>query len=406
MLLRTGFTGGNPAKTGAFRCSTPGVRAIRATTGIFFWLFMLKTGWNPSTVAGIDVLDPDGWSRPHPQSDIFSVIHAWKGRADRHQFTISLIKPKWHPYGIVKFMVERTAVLRRQVLADLAEARRRAASDPALDLRREIAELDRMSRSPWLFATRSMGTISALGSANSFLLQLARSVVDRHGLAEADDRLAGIVARDARTAWIGYAYVNSRYHLLLTKLAGNHGSLRTTRHYTRSMRYRAYSEGQVRKLQDALFSEVGDGRILDPTRLRMLVENGSITPDQEKRLADHRQRTSLGMGCLDPTAPPRQIDPDHRDGALCRIQRCTGCPQGIVFPESMPSLARRQAELEHLRRTMPMAAWEGSSLADESASVEQTLLHFDAGSVEAEVAAWMKKLASGEAVAHGTYPSY
>jgi hypothetical protein len=112
------------------------------------------------------------------------------------------------------------------------------------------------------------------------------------------------------------------------------------------------------------------------------------------------------MGCLDPTAPPRQIDPDHRDGALCRVQRCTGCPHGIVFRESMPSLARRQAELKHLRRTMPMVAWEGSSLADESASVEQTLLHFDAGSVEAEVAAWMKKFDSGEAVVHGTYPSY
>jgi hypothetical protein len=245
-----------------------------------------------------------------------------------------------------------------------------------------------------------------VGNNDSFLLDTARAVVTQNGLDTAEWRLGGVVAKDARLAWIGHAYVHSGYHQLLTKLAGNHGSLRTTRHYIRSMRYRAYSEDQIRKLQDALFAEIGSGRVVDPTRLRLLVENGSITPDQERRLADHRQRTSVGMGCLDPVAPPKQVAPDHRDGALCRVQRCTGCPHGIVFPDSVSPLARRLAELMHLRRAMPMAAWDGSSLADEQDSVGQTLAYFDAGLVEAEVAGWMKKLEEGEIAVHGTYPSY
>src|SRR6202011_710601 len=109
------------------------------------------------------------------------------------------------------------------------------------------------------------------------------------GLDTAEWRLGGVVAKDARLAWIGHAYVHSGYHPLLTKLAGNHGSLRTasprpTRHYIRSMRYRAYSEDQISKLQDALFAEIGSGRVVDPTRLRLLVEKGRITPDQESSL--------------------------------------------------------------------------------------------------------------------------
>jgi len=389
--------------SGALRWFVPG----RAEMAVFFWLFMMGTGWNPSTACGVDASDPDGWWQPHPQSDKFAVIHAWKGRSDRHQFTISMTRPEWHPYRILEFVMERTAPLRLQVQNRLADARRRFADDPGVLLEREIADLEKLSRSPWLFATRVMGTVSGfVGNNDSFLLELARAVVEKNGLDGDDWRLGGIVAKDARLAWIGHVYVHSGYHQLLTMLAGNHGSLRTTLHYIRSTRYRAYSEQRIREVQDALFSEIAGGRVVDPSRLRLLVENGHITPEQERRLMDYRQRTSLGMGCLNPVSPPPQVDPDHRQGALCRVQRCTGCPHGIVFPESMSPLARRQAELLHLRRSMPMTAWQGSSLADEYESVEQTLAHFDAGLVQAEIAEWTTRFNEGGLTVHGTYPSY
>ncbi|WP_407116140.1 hypothetical protein [Bradyrhizobium sp. LMG 9283] len=381
----------------------------RCDTGVFLWLFLLKTGWNLSTACGIDVLDPDGWCQPHPQNELFAVIHAFKRRADRHQFAISMMRPELHPYRILQFMIERTKPLRDRVIADLIETRRRAADDPNLKLGMEIERLERLSRTPWLFVSRgSSGPVSGFmaNGRNRRLLDVARLAAERSGLVDRYSELFSIVTKDARHAWIGHAYVHSRYHLLIAKFAGSHKSLRSTRHYIQSQRYRAHSEAEIRKLQNAVFSEVECGRVVDPTRLGLLVDRGNITSEQERRLLDYRQRTRVGKGCLDPRSPPKEIDPDHPEGAICRVQRCTGCQHGVVFPESMPPLARRFAELLQLKRTMPLASWIGSSLADEYESIEQTLAHFDAGRVSTEVAAWTGKLNSGEIIVHGTYPSY
>src|SRR6202035_1199438 len=105
------------------------------------------------------------------------------------------------------------------------------------------------------------------------VLAVARSVVQKNGLTELYPRLANIGTKDARQAWIGHAFVRSGYDVLLARLAGGHGSLRSTRHYLRSHRYRMHSEAEVRKLQNAIFSEVDGGRVLDPSRLRLLGAN-------------------------------------------------------------------------------------------------------------------------------------
>jgi hypothetical protein len=381
----------------------------RSDTGVFLWMFLLGTGWNLSTACGIDVMDPDGWYQSHPQNELFTVIHAFKRRSRRHQFAISKTRPKWHPYRILKFMIQCTAPLRKRVVEDLAEARRRAAAAPNLDLAAEINRLERLSRTPWLFIGRgSADTVSGFtgNGRNRGLLNVARIAASRNQLTNSYFELSSIVTKDARHAWMGHAYVHSHYHLLITKIAGSHASLRSTRHYIRSRRYRAHSEGEIRKVQNALFSDIECGRVVDPTRLRLLVERGKITSEQERRLQDYRQRTRVGMGCLDPCSPPKEIDPDHPKGAICRVQRCTGCPHGVVFPESMPALARRYAELLQFKRTMPLTSWADSSLADEYESIEQTLAQFESDHVSAEVAVWTAKLNSGEIAVHVTYPSY
>ncbi|MGY4432727.1 hypothetical protein ACVWWO_005204 [Bradyrhizobium sp. F1.13.1] len=381
----------------------------RSDTGVFLWLFLLKTGWNLSTACGVDVLDPDGWYQPHPQVDLLVVIHAFKRRADRHQFAISMTRSPWHPYQIVRFMIERTKPLRDRVLADLIETRLRMTEDPNLDLRAQEERLETLSRTPWLFASRgSAGPVSGFtgNGRNRGLLEVARLAAKRGGLTEDSSKLFSVVTKDACHAWMRHAYVHSNYHVLITSFAGGHRSLQSTRHYIQSRRYRAHSEAEIRKVQNALFSEIASGRVVDPTRLGLLVECGKITPEQEHRLSDLRKRTRVGMGCLDPRAPPKQVDPDHPEGAICRVQRCTGCQHGVVFPESMPALARRFAELLQLKRTMPLASWIGCSLADEYESIEQTLAHFEAGRVSTEVGAWTAKLISGEVIVHGTYPSY
>jgi hypothetical protein len=390
--------------TGALRWFVPG----RSDTAIFLALFLLSTGWNFATATAIDVSSSDQWFQPHPQLESFAVIHAFKNRADRHQFAISMTRPGWHPYRLVEFMIEATAPLRRQVLRELDEMRKAYVEAPSVALGADIDRHERLARSPWLFSSVTVGKVSGFieGSDVTHVSALVRDTVLRHQLETTHPRLLQFKTSDVRDSWIGYAYVRSGYNVLLTRLASQHATSRTLKHYLGFRRYRAYSEGQVRKLQHALFSEIEARRPVDPTRLRLLVENGEITPEQETRLLDLRQRTRLGAGCLDPRAPDKVVAPDHPEGALCRVQRCVGCSKGIVFEESLPALARALAELRHIRRTIPMTAWEGSSFADEHDALEQTLLGFDQARVEVEVAAWTAKLKSGEVQAHASYPNY
>ncbi|MGV7219552.1 hypothetical protein [Bradyrhizobium sp. UFLA05-112] len=390
--------------TGALRWFVPG----RSDTAIFLALFLLSTGWNFATATAIDVSSPDAWSQPHPQVDRFAVIHAFKNRADRHQFAISMTRPEWHPYRLIGYMLEVTAPLRRQVLRELNEMRRKYENTPSVALGADIHRHEGLARSPWLFASVTVGKVSGFieGADGTHVSDLVRETVLRHGLEKTHPRLLQFKTSDVRDSWIGYAYIQSGYNVLLTRLASQHATSRTLKHYLGFRRYRAHSERQARKLQHALFSEIEARRPVDPTRLRLLVANGEITPEQEARLLDLRQRTRLGTGCLNPREPDKVVAPDHPEGALCRVQRCVGCSKGIVFEESLPALARALAELRHIRQTIPMTAWDGSSFADEHDALEQTLLGFDQTRVDAELTSWTAKLKSGEVQAHATYPNY
>lgn len=377
-------------------------------TAVFLWIFLIGTGWNLSTALALDVSHEESWYQPHPHSEGFAVMHAFKNRADRHQFALSMTRPEWHPYKIVRYMIERTKVLRATVRHELAKAQERYQLDPTPENDAAVAKLDARARSPWLYhVINKTGEVSAFNNNDStHLNSLVRTVVEKHGLAEDHPSLMSMSTSAARDAWIGHAYVQSGYHVLLTRLASQHATARTLKHYLRSKRYRARSEHEVRKVQDAVFAEISSGRVVDPTRLRLLVRNGTITQDQERRLLDLRQRTRLGMGCIDPTDPPPEIAPDHKADTLCRVQRCTGCQHGVVFAESLVPLARASAELVFIQRTIPYAAWAGSSLEAELKSIELTLQSFDPAAVQAEVESWSDKIRKGEVVPHDTYPSY
>jgi hypothetical protein len=377
-------------------------------TAVFLWLFLLGTGWNLSTALGLDVSEDEAWYHPHPHTPSFAVIHAFKARADRHQFTLSMIKPEWHPYQIVLYMIERTKVLRATVRHKLEFARKDYELAPSPKKAGRVAVLESALRSPWLYhIINKTGEVSAFNHMDSnHLGPLARTVARNHGLIARYPSLEKIATSDARDAWIGHAYVQSGYQVLLTQLASQHANVRTLKHYLKSRRYRAHSEAQVRKVQDAVFAEIANGRVVDPTRLRLLVANGAITEEQERRLLDLRQRTRLGMGCLDPKSPPREIAPDHKSDSICRVQRCTGCRHGVVFAESLVPLARACAELIFIKGTVPYTAWSGSSFEDELRSIEETLKSFDGNLVEAEIQNWTRKLETREVRAHDTYPSY
>jgi hypothetical protein len=272
----------------------------------------------------------------------------------------------------------------------------------------EVARLESMSRSPWLFhVVNKVGEIGYLHSDDSSQLNaIGRLVAEKHSLVADHPTLAALVTGEARDAWIGHAYITSGNNILIARLAGQHDDYRSLVHYLRRRRYRVQSEGLVRSFQDATFAEIESGRILDAARIRLKLERGEITPEQERRLLDPRQRTRLGMGCLKSDSPPQDVSPDHVPGTKCRVQRCTGCINGIVFPESLDPLARARAELIYIQRTIPLTTWSGSSFEEEAASLDGTLADFNPATVEKAVQRWLNKILSGELQVHDTFPAY
>jgi hypothetical protein len=205
-------------------------------TSVFFWLFLLGTGWNYSTACAVDATDPEGWTQPHPQSEKFAVIHAFKNRAGRHQFAISLTKPEWHPFRILQYVIARTAPLRNEIRRRLARLRaeHQAAPEGDVAMMADIQRHEAILRTPWLFfSPKTEGRINGLvsdGNASN-ATQVARAVIEAHGLADRHPRPLNVVTSDARHIWIGHAYIQSNYHVLLTQLASQHASARTLKHY-------------------------------------------------------------------------------------------------------------------------------------------------------------------------------
>lgn len=376
-------------------------------TALFLWLFLLATGWNLSTSLGVDVSSEEGWVEPHPTNPLYMVIHAWKNRSDAHVFAVSLEKPEFHPYRIVKYMCARTAIMRATVLRDLAAARRNFERNPSMELERDIVELERVSRSPWLYhSINKVGRLSAFDVSDAFHLnQIAQSTIARHGLEDSHPSLLDLTTSIGRDAWIGHAYVSSGYQSLIAQMAAQHGNRRSLRHYLRNKVLRRRSFATVMRVQDHALSDIYDGRPLDPTRLRILVTHGHITVEQEARLIDLRMRTRLGMACLSPRNPPRHIAPDHKKGSICTPQRCTGCEHGVVFEESLTPLARALAELHWIKRSIPLESWRGSSFETEEISISETLALFDTDTVRAIYDAWLDKLRNGERLPHDAYPA-
>lgn len=373
---------------------------------ILLWLFVIGTGWNLSTALALDISEDDKWCLRHPTNAKFVVLHSYKARSKRRQIAFSMTAPEFHPHQIIRYVIEITKALRANVQHELNQviASHNAKPTPALAAR--IAHLKRIVRSPWLYhVPNNIGTVSAISHGKD-LGPIIREAARRQGKLKNFPDLSKVIISDPRDTWIQYAYVQSGYHVLIGQLAGFHEKASTTKHYLKSMQYRARSEKAVRRFQDTLVSEIVAGRIVDPTRLKMLLDYGVVTPQQQERLLDYRFRTRLGTACLDPYAPPRDVAPDHIAGSLCRIQRCLDCPHCVIFAESLTGLTRAYAELDHIKRTIPLAAWVSSSFADELASISNALKLFSPEDVRERIDHWASKLRSGEINAHDTYPAY
>lgn len=388
----------------------------RADAQDILYLFLVKTGWNEATALAIDIAD---YVRPHPTDPERHILHSVKARSGgTEQYHTGRNREQWAPANLIAKLVERTEPLRkllRDELASLEEAAREAGG-PTDESTLRMAWLRNSIRSPWL-GLGALGIAKDLRSLDSgnastrvmVLTQLSntkRSVVDalnpvERVVAEANVRLPAnkkighMTLSDLRDAFIGFAYESSGYQWLMAKLAGGHASIRSAITYLRSRRFKAHGEGQIRKLGNALFSEIKERKVIDPAVLFALVQRGAITEEQRRRWEAGKDRTRMGTGCADFKNPPANIAPEHVEGTGCRPQRCVLCSHAIVFADSISHLCRRSAELISIQREIPVSVWIASSFPDEQEKLDETLADFPSEEVLRHTQKWKSDIETG-----------
>lgn len=370
-------------------------------------LFLLKTGWNAQTALDLAATGP--WLRKHPTSAEHHLVVGTKSRGNSEQVAVGLEKSELSPGRLIQALLERTKPLREKLFGQLAAVEAQQAEIPSEAGHLLAAELRRKSRSPWLFVDPSRKNAIGALKLDTYAQSHDEQVL-RKWIREANEREArraelngaapyripeSITISDFRDAFIAFSYESSGFNWLVAKLAAGHASIESLKTYLRHRQWRAHGERQVSNFQEALWAEIQQRRIVDPAILRGLVERGEVTEAQRQRWADHKDRTRVGMGCKDFRHPPKQVVPDHTEGAGCRVQRCTLCPLGVVFNDSLGHLARRLAELQVLQEQMPLTSWFESSFPEEVDATNATLALFEPGRVQAELEHWRTEIREG-----------
>ena len=330
-------------------------------------LVLLHTGWNVETVMNLDI-SVDDWHQHRLSSEAGETvaIFSQKSRSSREQVAFSLTRPEFHPFRVIKDMTERTEPLRQRLRRQLAALENQDAAPHRQD---EIIRLRRAISSPWLFLSknaRSGGRIGAMAISTNTFAECFRSLLSSAGIEQT------MSPSDLRDGFTSFLYGNSLYNVLLIKRALGHGDLNATKHYLRQRKMLAQRFADYTAWSEALFDEIRRFQMVDPTILYIRARFGDITEEQRQRLADHRLRTRMGMGCLDPEHPSAAIAPMHV-GGLCAVQRCILCRHGVIFPDSFKPLAQRLAELRVIRGHTPLDRWEGSSFQAEWIAIDATV---------------------------------
>lgn len=380
-----------------------GLYPTLADLEVFFYLFLVRSGWNPQTVLDIDTSSVD-WAVPlgDPTANLWH-LQSFKTRGKNWQDTVCSGKPTTGAYQIIRRLLMRTAPLRAMAMKEPRRCRYPT-----------IAE-----RSPWLSGSNQAGCLGVAVLPPGAMKSLLRSIVREHNedrTRRYATRLAEITAphtqapappvlipenvkmTDFRDVYITHSFVESQYNWIVAMWAAGHKCSASTRRYLRSRAWRAHTEKAFGRFNDVLFEEIEVHHIVDPTVLRARCEGHEISNEQRDRWMSHKGRTYVGAACEDPFNPPAEIDPTNPlDGhSICRSQtRCTFCHHGMLFWDSMPRLARRLAELEVLQGAMSLAAWTESTLAIELTSISVTLDQWPRVDVATEMERWRRAIREG-----------
>ncbi|MDQ0140972.1 hypothetical protein [Cupriavidus necator] len=380
-----------------------------------FHVCLASTGWNPAVLLSLNV--NDRFIEPHPKDLTRYLMRGYKARGDSEPVTEGLFKSQGSAGVIIQTLIKRTEPLRAQLRNELENLQAEYAllqSQGVVTLtldskRKQIVDLERGLRSPWLYATSTTDRIAWLDhhSRNYSLAPSSKrpfleELVDRINQKQpADQKVSPLKAGDFRDAFAAYAYqVSGGMVLYVMKVLG-HKSPRTTQAYLDNTLLNGESDRLYGTFSNSLWQEIKVHGRVDPTVIAKWSRDGSVTEDERERLNDYRslRRSRIGVGCKGPTSPPKRIAPAFEaDGeAMCTNHRCTLCLENaVIFPDSMDGLCKRLAELRFIKSQMPSIAFLESSFGEETENTELALACFDAERVRDLLADWEKRIASGE----------
>ncbi|MFL9881357.1 hypothetical protein PQR63_23370 [Herbaspirillum rhizosphaerae] len=398
-----------------------------------FAIFILNTGWNPQVAVDIDVdtCDKDGAPLsiiPHPQSDAHSIVLSKKARARNSiQSAISNNGRQLSPHNILLSLIRQTTPLRNRLKQKREELARNIASiSPLTNSERDtlnaaISGITAFINSPWIYEILASpkGTFgTSAGKTNTFLPEIGRlqqaanikisntNAKSRTGpvfqyaaqcinskLSETETKVSeNISLTDLRDAFISWRYEKSGYSWMDAMLAAGHGNIESLRAYLRKKQHRAFSQKEFSRVTghmwDAITAQDSPHNREDLT-LVIAAKVAGASAEQIARWQAGKDRTYVGAGCINISSPPRHISPNHTDGTLCRIQRCTLCPENaILFHDSHVHLAKRIAELRYLQCNMSITSWLASDYPIEMEKTWEALAAYDSDQVSRYVKEW------------------
>ncbi|MGQ7939614.1 hypothetical protein [Paraburkholderia sp. D1E] len=382
---------------------------------VAFHLCLANTGWNAAVLLDLDV--NQDIVEPHPKDPSRYLLRGNKNRGHSEHVSEGLFKSQGSAGVILQTLIARTQPLREHLMKELnalkLEYGRLHADGASEALRaacwKRIASLEQGVRSPWLYVTPGTTSVEWLASTDDYSRGLTREV--RGGfLAElitnlnarqpSDKQISMLKAGDFRDAFAGYAYRVSGGMVLYVMKVLRHKHLKTTLAYLDNTFINEESVKLYRMFSESFWDEIRVHGRVDPTILAQRSQAGSVTDDERRRLQEYRtlRRSRIGVGCKTPTSPPKHIAPDFVvDGkSMCSVHRCTLCLEGaVIFPDSLPGLAKRMAELRHIEANMSAVAFLESSFGEEMRNTEFALKHYDQQEVASLIAEWEQKIRSG-----------
>lgn len=395
-----------------FRGHYPDAEDIRYA----FHLCLASTGWNPSVLLALNT--DSAFIEPHPKDPTRYLLRGYKARSRTEQQTEGLYKSQGSAGVILQKLIHRTLPLREQLRKDLREQEityqsmvTEGATTTTLDAQRKLLiKLRTGVSSPWLYVTPSLDEIVWLdphdssysrgvnqGDRTSFLDGLVARL-NAHRPEEL--RLEPIKAGDFRDAFAAYAYRISGGMVLYVMKALGHKSLRSTQVYLDNTLLNNQSVQLYQTFSNALWTEIKVHKRLDPTLIAKCSRDGDVSAADRDRLARYRdlRRSRIGVGCKEPTRPPSRIAPNFRaDGkAMCHVHRCMLCLENaVIFPDSLPGLTKRLAEIRAIQGRMSFVAFMESSFGEEMENLELALRGFDIEAVTTQVREWEGRIADG-----------